>query len=149
MSMGAMGGKDLSFCVGLKAPFTNNNASQEERMLGKTLQQVVVQRNVERHQSERVILLGLDECQSSELHLDLGNLSGNSNNEDRLRVSKERIRTRKYLGEKLLPPHYMHYSSFPGRINVKKTSEQCFQTLSPTENQKSCSVGQILECRVG
>ena len=33
----------------------------------------------------------------------------------------------------------MHYSSFPGRINVEKTSEQCFQPLSLTENQKSYS----------
>ena len=46
-----------------------------------------------------VILLGLDECQLSELRLNLGNLSGNSSNEDRLQVCKERIRTRKYLGE--------------------------------------------------
>ena len=30
----------------------------------------------------------------------------------------------------------MHYNSFPGRINVEKTSEQCFQPLSSTENQK-------------
>ena len=30
-----MGGKDLSFCVGLKTPFTNNNASKEEKMLGE------------------------------------------------------------------------------------------------------------------
>ena len=30
-----MGGKDLSFSVGLKAPFTNNNASEEEKELGK------------------------------------------------------------------------------------------------------------------
>ena len=52
-----------------------------------------------------VILLGLDECQSSELYLDLGNLPGNSSNEDRLQMSKERIRTQKYLEEKLLPPH--------------------------------------------
>ena len=113
-------------------------------MLGKSSQKVVVQRNVERHQFERVILLGPDECQSSELRFNLGNLPGRSNNKDRLQVSKGRIRTRKYLGEKLLPPHSMHYSSFPGRINVEKTSKQCFQPLSPTENQKSCSVGQIL-----
>ena len=51
------------------------------------------------------MLLGLDECQSSELRLDLGNLPGNSSNEDRLQVRKEGIRTQKYLGEKLLPPH--------------------------------------------
>ena len=31
----------------------------------------------------------------------------------------------------------MHYSSFPGRINVEKTSEQYFQLLPPTENWKS------------
>ena len=31
-----MGGKDLSFGVGLKAPFTNNNASEEEKAWGKT-----------------------------------------------------------------------------------------------------------------
>ena len=56
---------------------------------------MVVQKNVERRKSERIILLGPDECQSSELRLDLGNLPGNSNNEDRLQVSKERIRIRK------------------------------------------------------
>ena len=31
----------------------------------------------------------------------------------------------------------MHYSSFPGRINVEKTSEQCFQPLLLPENQKA------------
>ena len=30
-----VGGQDLSFCVGLKTPFTNNNASEEEKVLGK------------------------------------------------------------------------------------------------------------------
>ena len=69
-------------------------------MLGNAPQQVVVQRNVEKHQFERVILLRLDECQSSELHLDLGNLPRNSSNEDRLQVRKEMIRIQKYLREK-------------------------------------------------
>ena len=64
-----------------------------------------VQGNVRRQWFERVILLGPDECQSSELWLDLGKLPGNSSNEDRLQVRKEEIRTRKYLGEKLLPLH--------------------------------------------
>ena len=32
----------------------------------------------------------------------------------------------------------MHYSNFPSRISVEKTSEQCFQPLLSTENQKSC-----------
>ena len=30
-----VGGKDLSFCFGLKAPFANSNASEEEKVLGK------------------------------------------------------------------------------------------------------------------
>ena len=64
-----------------------------------------MQGNVRRQWSERVILLGLDECQSGKLLLDLGNLSEDSSNEDRLQVRKEVIRIRKYLGEKLLPPH--------------------------------------------
>ena len=115
-------------------------------MFGKAPQWVVMQRNVRRHQSERVILLGPNECQSCDLWLDLGNLLGHFSNEDRLQMCKEWIRTRKYLGKKLLP---MHYSSFSGRINVEKTSEQYFQLLSPTENQKSCSTGQILEYKVG
>ena len=33
--MTIVGGQNLSFCVGLKAPFTNNNASEEEKALGK------------------------------------------------------------------------------------------------------------------
>ena len=31
----------------------------------------------------------------------------------------------------------MHYSSFPSRINVEKTSEQCFRLPLPPENQKA------------
>ena len=30
-----VGGQNLSFYVGLKAPFTNNNVSEEEKALGK------------------------------------------------------------------------------------------------------------------
>ena len=60
---------------------------------------------VRRQWSERVILLEPDECQSGKHLLDLGNLPGDSSNEDRLQVHKEVIRTRKYLGEKMLPPH--------------------------------------------
>ena len=40
----------------------------------------------------------------------------------------------------------MHYSSFPDRINVEKTSEQCFQPLLLLENQKS--VGKETETQV-
>ena len=64
-----------------------------------------MQGNVQRYWSEIVILLGPDECQSSELLLDLGKLPGRSSNEDRLQRCKEGIRTQKYLGKKLLPPH--------------------------------------------
>ena len=63
-----------------------------------------MQGNVQRHWSEIVILLGPDECQSDELLLDLSKLLGRSSNEDRLQMCKEGIRTRKYLGKKLLPP---------------------------------------------
>ena len=31
----------------------------------------------------------------------------------------------------------MRYSNFPGRINVEKTSEQCFRPPLPPENQKA------------
>ena len=74
-------------------------------MFGKAPQWMVVQGNVRRQQFERVILLGPNECQSGKLLLDLGNLPGDSSNEDRLQVRKEVIRTWKYLGEKLLSPH--------------------------------------------
>ena len=53
--------------------------------------------------SERVILLGPDEYQSSRHSGDLGNLSGDSNNENRLQA--EMIKIQKYLRKKLLPPH--------------------------------------------
>ena len=39
----------------------------------------------------------------------------------------------------------MHYSSFPGRINVEMTSEQYFQLLLPIENYKNLRLdeGQV------
>ena len=40
----------------------------------------------------------------------------------------------------------MHHSSFPGRINVEKTSEQCFKPLLLPENQKA--VGNETETQV-
>ena len=40
----------------------------------------------------------------------------------------------------------MSYSSFPGRINVEKTSEQCFRLPLPPENQKA--VGGEAETQV-
>ena len=40
----------------------------------------------------------------------------------------------------------MRYSSFPGRINVEKTSEQCFRPPLLPENQKA--VGGETEIQV-
>ena len=58
-----VGGQDLSFCVGLKAPFTSKSMSEEEETFGKTPQWLDEQGNVQKYQSERVIILGPDECQ--------------------------------------------------------------------------------------
>ena len=74
-------------------------------MFGKAAWGGAAQGNVQKHWSKRVILLGPDECQSGELLLELGKPPGHSSNEDRLQMYKEGIRTRKYLREKLLPPH--------------------------------------------
>ena len=58
-----------------------------------------------RSRSEKVILLGPDEYQSSR-HLDnLGNLPRDSNNEDKLQAHTETIGIQKYLREKLSPSH--------------------------------------------
>ena len=74
-------------------------------MVGKVPESIVMSRKSRRPRSERVILLGPDECQSSKHSVDLGNLPGDSNNEDRLQARKKVIRIQKYLREKLLPPH--------------------------------------------
>ena len=66
---------------------------------------MVVSGKSRRPWSERVILLGLDEYQSSRHLGDLGNLLGDSNNEDRFQAHTEMIRIQKYLREKLPPPH--------------------------------------------
>ena len=53
-------------------------------MAGKVSEYMVASGKSRRPWSERVILLGPDECQSSMHSVDLGNLPGDSNNEDRL-----------------------------------------------------------------
>ena len=55
--------------------------------------------------SEEVTLLGSDEYQSSKHPGDLGDLLGDSNNEDRLQARTERIGIQTYLRENLPPPH--------------------------------------------
>ena len=74
-------------------------------MTRKVLEPIVVSGKSRRPWSERVILLGPDECQSSKHSIDLVNLPGDSNNEDRLQARKKVIRIQKYLREKLPPPH--------------------------------------------
>ena len=64
---------------------------------------MVVSAKSRRLWSERVILLGPDEYQSSRHSGDLDNLSGDSNNENRLQA--EMIKIQKYLRKKLPPPH--------------------------------------------
>ena len=66
---------------------------------------MVVLRKSRRPRSERVILLGSNEHQSSRHSGDLDNLPGYSNNEDRLQTHTEMIKIQKYLREKLSPPH--------------------------------------------
>ena len=62
-------------------------------MFGNAPQWMVVQGNVRRQQYEKIILLGPNECQSVKLLLGLGNLLGDSSNEDRLQMRKEVIRS--------------------------------------------------------
>ena len=66
---------------------------------------MVASGNSRRPRSEKVILLGQDEYQLSRHLGDLGNLLGDSNNEDKLQARTEMIRIQKYLREKLPPPH--------------------------------------------
>ena len=66
---------------------------------------MVVSGKGKRSWSERVILLGPNEYQSSRHSGDLGNLPGDSNNENRLQARTEVIRIQTYLREKLPPPH--------------------------------------------
>ena len=74
-------------------------------MTGKIPEQMVATGKSRRPWSKRVVLLGPDECQSSRHSIDLGNLPGNSNNEDRLQTRKKVIKIQIYLREKLPPPH--------------------------------------------
>ena len=74
-------------------------------MTRKVPKQMIVSGKSKRPWSERVILLGPDECQSSKHSIDLGNFPGDFNNEDRLQARKEMIRIQKYLKEKLPPLH--------------------------------------------
>ena len=66
---------------------------------------MVASGNSRRPRSEKVILLGQDEYQLSRHLGDLGNLLGDSNNEDKLQARTEMIRIQKYLREKLPPPN--------------------------------------------
>ena len=66
--------------------------SKNEQMTGEVPEQMIASRKSKRLWSEKVILLGPDECQSSKHSIDLGNLPRDSNNEDRLQAHKKAIR---------------------------------------------------------
>ena len=91
--------------IGPQAPFTNGNASEKEQMTGDDPEWMVSSGKSRRPRSKRVILLGPDEYQSSRHSGDLGNLPGDSNNENRLQARTEMIRIQKYFREKLPPSH--------------------------------------------
>ena len=78
-----------------------------------------------RVQSEKVILLGWDECWLSEYLSNLTDFLRTSSDKDELQECTKRIRMQKYLREKLLPPHSMHCSNFSDCIYVEKTPKQC------------------------
>ena len=61
-------------------------------MTGKVPKLIVVSGKSRRPWSKRVVLLRPDERQSSRHSIDLGNLLGDSNNEDRLQACKKVIR---------------------------------------------------------
>ena len=70
-------------------------------MTRKVPEQMVASGKGRRPWSKRVILLEPDKYQSSKHSVDLGNLPGDSNNEDRLQARTEMIRIQKYLRGKL------------------------------------------------
>ena len=74
-------------------------------MTEKVPESIVVSGKSRRPWSERVILLRPYKCQLSRYSIDLGNLLGDSNNDDRLQARKKVIRIQKYLREKLPPSH--------------------------------------------
>ena len=139
-----VGGKDLNFYVGPQAPFTNKNASEGQKMFGKAPQYVVVQRNVRRYQFERVILLGPDECQSSELRLDLGNFPGKSSNEDRLQVCKEKIRTQKYLGKSCYHCIKCTTAAFLTALMWRRPLNSVFNYYRPQKTRKAAQQDRYL-----
>ena len=66
---------------------------------------MVVSRKSGKPRSEEVTLIRPNGYQSSRHPGDLGNLPGDSDNEDRLQACTEKIRIQKYLREKLPLPH--------------------------------------------
>ena len=74
-------------------------------MTGEVPKYMVASGKSGRPRSEKVILLGPDEYQSSKHPSDLGNLPRDFNNEDRLQARTEKIRIQKYLRKKLPPSH--------------------------------------------
>ena len=100
----AWGSKNLGLCIGLKSHILLTICPRR-RNHGGAPYLIIEHVNVQGCWSERIILLGSDICQWSGLRLTLVHLPGSSSDEDRLQMYTEGIRTQKYLGKKLLPPH--------------------------------------------
>ena len=117
-------------------------------MFGKTLQWVDVQGNVRRQWSERVILLRPDECQSSEPWLDLGNLLGNSSNEDRLQVSKEMIRIRNILGKSCYHRIKCTTAAFLAALMWRRPLNSVFNHYRPQKTRKTAQQDKYLSAEL-
>ena len=134
--------------LGPKPHLLTRMRSRNRKMFGKAPQHVVMQRNIRRYQSERVILLGPDECQSSELRLDLGNLLGKFSNENRLYVCKEGIRTRKYLGKSCYHRIKCTTTAFLAALMWRKPLNSIFNYYRPQKTRKAAQQDRYLSAGV-
>ena len=134
--------------LGPKPHLLTRMRPRSRKMFGKAPQHVVMQRNIQRYQSERVILLGPDECQSSKLRLDLGNLLGKSSNENRLQVCKEGIRTRKYLGKSCYHRIKCTTAAFLAALMWRKPLNSIFIYYRPQKTRKAAQQDRYLSAGV-
>ena len=134
--------------LGPKPHLLTRMRSRNRKMFGKAPQHVVVQRNVRRYQFDRVIILRPDECQSSELRLDLGNLLGSSSNEDRLQVCKEGIRTRKYLRKSCYHRIKCTTTAFLAVLMWRRPLNSVFNYYRPQKTRKTAQQDRYLSARL-
>ena len=117
-------------------------------MFGKAPQAVAVQGNVQRHWSERIILLGPDECQSGEFLLDLGKFPGRSSNEDRLQGCKKEIRTRKCLGKSCYHRIKCTTAAFLAALMWRRPLNSVFNYYRPQKTRKTAQQDRDLSARL-